>query len=123
MNELSTLKVGEDEALSFLFDIGIRWRDVTPKEQRRCMFVTKYIHKLPFGVPRGVKAFQLTNLDTIVKVFYNSVKLNDLSNIAYKSGHFEQNYKSRQQIWKVLVVSKLKQFSRSRAIIQTLSKS
>ena len=105
--ELGTLKVGEDEASSFFFDIGIHRRDITLKEQRRSMFVTKHIHKLPFGVPRGVKAFQLTNLDTIVKDFYNSVKLNNLSNIAYKGGHFEQNYKSRQQIWKVLIIQKL----------------
>ncbi len=51
--ELGTLKVGEEEASSFLFDIGIRWRDLTPKKQRQSMFVTKNIHKLPFGVPRA----------------------------------------------------------------------
>ncbi len=96
--ELGTLKVGEDKASSFLFDIGIRCWDLTPKEQRQCMFVTKNIHKLPFGVPQGVKAFQLNNLDIIVKDFYKRVKLNSLSSVAYKGGHFERDLLKKLQI-------------------------
>ena len=55
--ELGVLKVGEEEASSFIFDMGIRWRDLTPKQQRQCMFLTRNIHKLPFGLPRRAKAF------------------------------------------------------------------
>ncbi len=96
--ELGTLKVGADEASSSLFYIGIRWWDLTPKEQRQCMFVTKNIHKLPFGVPQGVHVFQLNNLNIIVKDFYNCVKSNSLSSVAYKGGHFEWDLLKKLQI-------------------------
>ena len=95
--ELGVLKVGE-EASSFIFDMGIRWRDLTPKQQRQCMFLTRNIHKLPFGVPRGAKAFHIDSLGTIVKNFYDRVKLNTLSSIAYKGGHFERDLLNKLQI-------------------------
>ena len=81
--ELGVLKVGED---------------LTPKQQRQCMFLTRNIHKLPFGVPRGAKAFHIDSLGTIVKNFYDRVKLNTLSSIAYKGGHFERDLLNKLQI-------------------------
>ena len=51
--ELGTLKAGEDAGCSYLFDLGIRWQSLTSKEQKHCMFLTRNMHKLPFGVSRG----------------------------------------------------------------------
>ena len=34
-----------------LFYIGLRWSDLTPKDQRTCKYVHTYIHQLPFEVP------------------------------------------------------------------------
>ena len=106
--ELGVLKVSEEEASSFIFDMGIRWRDLTPKQQRQCMFLTRNIHKLPFGVPRGAKAFYIDSLGTIVKKFYDRVKLNTLSSIAYIC---LTNCRYPQQIWKAMAVRKLICFS------------
>ena len=70
--ELGVLNVGKDEGDSYLFDIGIRWQC---KQQKHCMFLTRNIHKLPFAVSRGTNPIPLSNLNTIVKCFYDSVKL------------------------------------------------
>ena len=78
--------------------MGICWRDLTPKQQRQCMFLTRNIHKLLFGVPRGAKAFHIDSLGTIAKNFYDRVKLNTLSSIAYKGGHFERDLLNKLQI-------------------------
>ena len=43
--ELGVLKVGKDEGDSYLFDIGIRWHDLTSKQQKHCMFLSRNIHK------------------------------------------------------------------------------
>ena len=96
--ELGVLKVGKDEGDSYLFDIGIRWHDLTSQQQKHCMFLTRNIHKPPSGVPRGTNPIPLSNLNSIVKCFYDSVKLNNLSSIAYKGGHFERDLLQRLQI-------------------------
>ena len=51
----------------------------------------KHIHKIPFGVPRGVRAYKILVLEEIVATFYYEVKRNERSVIAYKGGHFETN--------------------------------
>ena len=87
--ELGMIKVDEDVAKSYLFDIGIRWVDLSPKDRKSCMFVEKHIHKLPFVASRG--SFPLGDLNGIVKTFYNNIKQNENSTIGYKGGHFEQD--------------------------------
>ena len=96
--ELGVLKVGEDEGRSFFFDIGVHWHELTRKQQRHCMFLTRNIHKLPFGVSRGTNAFPLSDLNAIVKCFYDSVKSSHLSTIAYRGGHFERDLLQHLQI-------------------------
>ena len=53
------------------------------------MFVTKHVHKLPFGTTRG--SLPLYNIHDIVKSFYGNVKENEESTLAYKGGHFERD--------------------------------
>ena len=53
------------------------------------MFVTRHIHKLPFNASRG--SFPLSSLNDIVKDFYNNIKRNEESKIAYKGGHIERD--------------------------------
>ena len=96
--ELGTLKVGEDVGCSYLFDLCIRWEDLTSKEQKHCMFLTRNIHKLPFGISRGSNPIPLANLNSIVKRFYDNVKENKWSTIAYKGGHFEKDLLYQLQI-------------------------
>ena len=96
--ELGVLKVGEDEGRSFFFDIGVHWHELTRKQQRHCMFLTRNIHKLPFGVSRGTNAFPLSDLNAIVKCFYDSVKSSHLSTIACNGGHFERDLLQHLQI-------------------------
>ena len=49
------------------------------------------IHKLPFGVPRGVSATDLSELETTVRSFYDKVKRDARSVLAYKGGHYERD--------------------------------
>jgi hypothetical protein len=57
---------GYFEALSFFFYIGLLWNELKQKDRSTCNFIQKKIHKLPFGVLRGTKAFQISDLQAIV---------------------------------------------------------
>ena len=87
--ELGMIGVGKDAGESHLFDMGIRWQDLSNKEQKSCMFLTKNIHELPFAASRG--SIPLCNLNVIVKHFYNNIKQDEESTIAYKGGHLERD--------------------------------
>ena len=89
--EAGILEVGQDVANSFFFDIGIQWGGLHEKDKRSCRYVMNNIHKLPWGVPRGTKAFPLAALDVIVSDFYYRVKINEQSTIAYKGGRIEND--------------------------------
>jgi hypothetical protein len=54
--------LGYFEASSFFFDIGLLWNELNQKDRRTCNFIQKKIHKLPFGVLQGTKAFQISDL-------------------------------------------------------------
>ena len=71
--ELGFLKVGDATAQSFFFDIGLRWRDLTPKDLRTCKYVQTHIHKLPFGVPAGIDAIPLSALKETVRNLYGNI--------------------------------------------------
>ena len=49
------------------------------------------IHKLPFGVPRGVESVEITALEGIVWDFYHAVRQNTNSVIGYKGGCCERD--------------------------------
>ena len=89
--ELGVLRVGDAAARSFLFDLGVRWGDLTAKDRRTCRYVTQFIHKLPFGVPRGAEAFEISALGQIVVKFYQRARQNGSSVIGYKGGHYEKD--------------------------------
>ena len=89
--ELGMLRVGEDEASSFFFNIGLRWDSLSEQDRRTCRYVQKRIHRLPFGVPKGFQAYSITSLGTIVTDFYRRVQKSALSTIAYKGGHYEKD--------------------------------
>ena len=48
----------------------------------------KYIHKLPFGVPQGVSAINLSALESIVADVYREMKQDESSLMAYNGGHY-----------------------------------
>ena len=96
--ELGTLKIGDDVGCSYLFDLGIKWQSLTTKEQKHCRFLTRNIHKLPFGVSRGLNTIPLAALKGVVKGFYGDVKQDDWSTIAYKGGFFERDLLNLLQI-------------------------
>ena len=85
------MKVGDVAAQSHFFDLGIRWSDLTEKDKRTCDCVMRFIHKLPFGVPGGVGAYELSVLEEIVATFYYRDKRNERSILGYKGGHFERD--------------------------------
>ena len=87
--ELGLLKVGDVAARSYFFDIGFEWSELSSKDKQTCDYVMRFFHKLPLGVPRGVKAIPLYALEEIVADFYQRVEQNERSVIAYKGGHFE----------------------------------
>ena len=72
--EMGLLKVGDTEAKSFFFDINLQWGDLTHKDRKTCSYVQNRIHKLPLGVPLGIKAFQISELEAIVENFYIETK-------------------------------------------------
>ena len=55
------------------------------------MYVTKHIHKLPFGIPRDAKPARISALGEIVMDFYQTVKQSRNSVLAYKGGHYEKD--------------------------------
>ena len=89
--ELGLFKMGEVMARSILFDTGLRWWDLSEKDRRTCMYVTKHIHKLPFGMPHDVEPVRISALEGIVTDFYQAVKQNGNSVLAYKGGHYEKD--------------------------------
>ena len=89
--ELGLLKVGDDTARSYFFDMGIHWSSLSEKDRRSCAYVIRHVHKLPFGVPDGVKAHNLLKLEQIVSEFYYEARRGEGSMIAYKGGHFEKD--------------------------------
>ena len=87
--ELGIIKVGQETATSYDFDIGIHWGDLSQKDRKTCMYVSRYVHKLPLVARRG--SLPLDNLNNIVNDFYNDVKTLEKSVMAYKGGHLERN--------------------------------
>ena len=57
--ELGLIKIGDVVAKSYFFDIGFEWSELSSKDKKTCDYVMRFIHKLPLGVPRSVKAIQL----------------------------------------------------------------
>jgi hypothetical protein len=93
--ELGFLKVGDATAQSFFFDIGLRWRDLTPKDLRTCKYVQTHIHKLLFGVPAGIDVIPLSALKETVRKLYDNTHKNSL--IAYKGGNYGKKTVVRPQ--------------------------
>ena len=67
------------------------WSDLTAKDRKICQYVMRHIHKLPFGVPRGVKASEICELENIVSSFYREVKRSKSSVLGYKGEHVEED--------------------------------
>ena len=86
--ELGTINIKHDEGESYHFNLGIKWNKLSIKDQENCTFVSTKIHKLQFEDPKGIP---LTNLNEIVYNFYDSIKINAMSTIGYKGGHFERD--------------------------------
>ena len=72
--ELGLLNVGDVAAQSYFFDLGVQWSQMSLKDRRTCAYVTKDMYKLPFGVPQGVRAYELSALEEIVAAFYCEAK-------------------------------------------------
>ena len=89
--ELALMRVGDDTAKSFFFDINLKETDLSPKDRRTCRYVQEHIHKLPFDVPPHTEAIKISDLEVIVENFYQETKVNINSAIAYKGGHFERD--------------------------------
>ena len=87
--EMGLLKIGDIAAHSFFFDFGLHWKDLLPKDRRLCNYVRTFKHNLPFDVPRGMKAFQISALEAIVENIYREIKVDTNSAISYKGGHYE----------------------------------
>ena len=52
--ELGIIELGDVSARSFFFDIGVRWNELSREDKKTWQYTIRKIHKLPFGVPRGV---------------------------------------------------------------------
>ena len=94
--ELGLIKHDEETAKSYDFNIDIRWSNLSPKDLKNCLYVGKYIHKLPLVAARG--SLPLSKLDTIVKDFYYETKDTEKSAIAYKGGCLERNLLTKLNI-------------------------
>jgi hypothetical protein len=70
--ELGVLKVGNAAAESFFFDFSLRWGELSPRDQKACCYVQKYIHKLPFGVLTGVDALPLSTLPKLISELHQN---------------------------------------------------
>ena len=89
--ELGILKVGDNDGKSYFFDLGIRWNELSEQHKKTCKHVIKHVHKLPFGVPKGIDAYKHSQLEEIIIKFYHEAKQCENSTLAYKGGNFEKN--------------------------------
>lgn len=89
--ELGILRVGDIYAKSYFFDIGLQWCDLSERSKRQCHYVTENIHHLPFGVPQDVSAHRIQQLNTMVVNFYYQNRIDIMSKMAYKGGHYERD--------------------------------
>jgi hypothetical protein len=86
--ELGLWRANETYAKSYLFDICLRWEELSEKDRRQCVYVMKYAHHLPFGATKN--ALSLLELHKIVKEYYDTRAREDAI-IAYKGGHFKRD--------------------------------
>ena len=89
--ELGIPRVGNAAAQSYFFYLGVCWSDLSEKDRKACGYVIKYIHKLPFGVPQGVSAINLSAFESIVADVYREMKQDESLLMAYKGGHYESD--------------------------------
>ena len=89
--ELGVIKVGDAAAQSWFFDIGIRRGDLSAKDQRTSRYVQNNVHRLPFGIPPGVKAYPISALGNIITELFEGMRKTNNSVIAYKGGHYEKD--------------------------------
>ena len=85
--ELGMLNVDKDTGMSWHFNTGLNWQNLSLKDQKCCAYVCRQIMKLPFN---DYRALQLNHLPEIVKCFYSELKISETSTLAYKGGHFEK---------------------------------
>ena len=86
--ELAIIGVRSGQILSYFFDIGYdRYDMLSPKDQKSCHYVTRYIHGLPLGVPPHIQALPLNTLHSVVRFcqrwFGNGI-------MAFKGGNHEK---------------------------------
>ena len=96
--ELGIMRVGATYAESYFFDINVRWSDLDNETKRQCSYVIRNIHRLPFGVPQGVRSVRLSQLNEIVTDFYERHRRGPGSTLAFKGGHFERDLLTRLNI-------------------------
>jgi hypothetical protein len=96
--ELGIWRVGSVYADSYFFYIGVKWGELDEKTRKQCGYVIRNVHRLPFGVPEGVVAFELGHLDGIVQEFYRRYGMDVESSLAYKGGHYERDLLKRLNI-------------------------
>ena len=89
--ELGIPKVGDVSAKSYFFDFDMCLSELDEKSRRHCMYLKHKIHHLPFGAPPNSNAIKLTELETIVRSFYDNHKFDHKSRIGYKGGHYEKD--------------------------------
>ena len=67
--ELGMVRVSKGVGRSVFFNIGVQWNNLSAKDKTMCRYVMQKIHKLPFGVPRGVKSVSIYNWRVLFQVF------------------------------------------------------
>ena len=89
--ELGVIKFGDAAAQSWFFDIGFRRSDLSAKDQRTVRYVQDHVHRLPFGIPSGVKAYPISALGDIIAGLFKGMCKTENSVFAYKGGHYEKD--------------------------------
>ena len=93
--ELGLLKVGDDTASSFVFDIGVRWSDLDKKDTRCCKYLIRksinfrweYLVAHRLTLWRHWKSWSL--------IFTKAYKRDGKSTLAYKGGILERDLLKR----------------------------
>jgi hypothetical protein len=70
---------------------GMDARERMMLDLRQCLYVMKYVHRLPFTIPRGVRNRELSELPGILIAFFEGNKGMGRDVFAYKGGHFEKD--------------------------------
>jgi hypothetical protein len=89
--ELGAINLGDSEASSFFFDIGLHWNELNEKTRERVTSSRRIYINSHLACRGALKHFKFRTCQAIVENFYREIQIDSNSTIAFKGGHYERD--------------------------------